>query len=379
MRRLASLSLVAAVASCASAPRAPAAAPLATSDVSWNPTSADVGRVTGVAELGETTLVTSDRGATIFSGGAVAGTDASTAYTWAGTIAAPDGTGIWLVATTSGGELRRVRARTSLEPVGDRFGLAGSRVRAACSASPTDTVFLLDAALARSDGRHVHRIDGAFSAIACAPGVIAATSPSGIRLLGKDGDRLLALASPLATITRAGRLVAASGAHLYAADAHGNLARVLETTAPIVALTGTASGAWFATSGGLGYFDGTNVALAADARVSATTTLTAATGDDAWANGGGALLRISRSQASHAAPTTHDDRWKTAVAPIQQKTCATCHGPGGASGLDLSTAQAWNASRTAIEQRVLTKRDMPPAGTPFADADREAVRQFVTQ
>jgi mono/diheme cytochrome c family protein len=369
--------LAAVVASaCASTPKPRPTAPLVTSEVAWNQSGAAVGPVTGVAELGETTLVTSDRGATIFSGGAVAGADRSTGYSWAGTIAAPDGTGTWLVAITKAGELRRVRSRSSLEPVADRFGLAGTRVRAACSASPHDTVFLLEGSLARSDGRQVQRIDGSFASIACGPGVIAATTASGIRVLGAGQDRLLALPSPLVAVSGSGRLFAASSTHVYAADAAGSLARVHEASAPIASLSASGDGAWFSTAGTLGYTDGASAAEATDARVGATTALVASPSGDAWANTGGALVRLSRS--GKASPTTHDDGWKTAIAPIQQKTCATCHGPGGSSGLDLSTAAAWNASRDAIERRVVATRDMPPVGTPFSDGERDAVRRFVT-
>ena len=349
-------------------------AKLATSEVPWNAGNADVGRVVAVAELGDSVVVVGDA-ATIFVGGSFVANDRSApGWTWAGTISAPDGSGTWLIATTSDGQLRRLRSRASLERVSDRFGLSSDRVRGACSAGPHDTVFLLEDGLARSDGGHVHRVDGQFTSIACAPGVIAATTPSGIRLLGPaGGDRLLSVPSPLVAFTPSGRLIATSGSHLFAASGTGELTRVHIAHAPITGLAATAGGAWFSTTEGLGYFDGASVTEAKEPRLTGGSTLAASTTGDVWAVVNGGLLRFARGDAPSPATA-----WSANVAPLFQRTCSRCHGPGGSSGLDLSSAAAWTASRGEIQARVLENRTMPPAGVPFTDADRETVRRFLT-
>ena len=361
------------VAACGGARETVPPARLAASDVPWSAGKAEPSRVVAVAELGDSVVVVGDA-ATIFVGGTQASVDASArGWTWAGTIAAPDGSGTWLVATTVDGELRRVRARSTLERVSDRFGLAGDRVRAACSAGPHDTVFLLDDGLARSDGGHVHRVDGKFTSIACAPGVIAATSPSGVRLLGSaGGDRLLALPTPIVAFTTQGRLVAASGAHLFAAAPGGELVRVHVARSDVTGLAATAEGAWFSSTGTLGYFDGAVVSEAPEPRLASGATLASSSAGDVWAIAGGGLLRFSRGGA-----VTPASAWSANVAPLYQRTCSRCHGPGGSSGLDLSTSASWTASREQIRARVLEQKTMPPAGVPFTDADRATVARFL--
>ena len=183
---------------------------------------------------------------------------------------------------------------------------------------------------------------------------------------------MLTLPSPLIALTAKGRLLAASGAHLFAAGAGGDLVRVHEARAAITGLASAGEGAWFSSRGALGYFDGTAATEADDPRLGDATHLASSPSGDVWTLSGGAVARITRG----AAPSP-EGAWQANVAPLFQRTCSRCHGPGGSSGLDLSTATAWTASRAEIEQRVLVKRDMPPAGVAFPEGDREIVRRFV--
>jgi mono/diheme cytochrome c family protein len=86
----------------------------------------EVGRVAAVADDGDDVVVLGDRGAQFFTGGTLTGADRRIdAWRGAAAIPAADGAGTWLAALDGTGTLHRVRARASLEPISDRYGLAG--------------------------------------------------------------------------------------------------------------------------------------------------------------------------------------------------------------------------------------------------------------
>ncbi|HEX7665936.1 MAG TPA: cytochrome c, partial [Polyangiaceae bacterium] len=62
--------------------------------------------------------------------------------------------------------------------------------------------------------------------------------------------------------------------------------------------------------------------------------------------------------------------------PVFARACAACHLPNGVSGTDLSTADDWAKEKSAIHERVVVQRSMPPAGHAITDADREAIRAW---
>src|SRR5262249_30001722 len=77
----------------------------------------------------------------------------------AGTIAAADGAGAWLVGIDGEGHLWRLRGRASFEPVSDRFGLERAAVTAVALLGPTGSAFALKDEIAIADGAKVTRYE----------------------------------------------------------------------------------------------------------------------------------------------------------------------------------------------------------------------------
>ena len=92
---------------------------------------------------------------------------------------------------------------------------------------------------------------------------------------------------------------------------------------------------------------------------------------DVWAMiGDRTLLRFSAEGGVESG-------WDETIAPVFQRACSACHLPGGSSGLDLSTREAWASNRAPIRERVIVDRSMPPAGHALADPDREAIGRWL--
>jgi mono/diheme cytochrome c family protein len=69
--------------------------------------------------------------------------------------------------------------------------------------------------------------------------------------------------------------------------------------------------------------------------------------------------------------------WQAKMQPIFARVCSKCHLPGGDARIDMSSYTAWIAHVATIEDRVLIKQSMPPAGTTLPDEDRTAIAAWV--
>ena len=88
---------------------------------------------------------------------------------------------------------------------------------------------------------------------------------------------------------------------------------------------------------------------------------------DVWVLAGGSLERFAQATPD---PTF---AWSSTLAPIFARVCASCHGPNGVSGVDLSKAAEWDAERDAIRARVVESKTMPPEGHTLSDTDRASI------
>ena len=85
--------------------------------------------VRAVADSGSDVVAFADGAATVLTGGRVVAVDRSVPrWVSAGTLPAADGSGTWIVGVDGDGRVRRLLGNSRLEPVSDRFGLAGEHV-----------------------------------------------------------------------------------------------------------------------------------------------------------------------------------------------------------------------------------------------------------
>jgi hypothetical protein len=201
-------------------------------------------------------------------------------------------------------------------------------------------------------------------------------APDGLRVV--DGARRTMTFFPLpgathAAIDPAGRLYATTPRAVYATDARGALVRIYEAEGDTLhGLVASGATVWFADGPELGVVDGARVAETTGARIAPDAALSPSSTGDVWVVSGGGLARYGRVAAAPTPAVT----WTQSLAPVFARACATCHRADGVSGIDLSTAGAWEAERSAIHERVIVSRSMPPEGHELSDADREAIRSW---
>jgi hypothetical protein len=126
---------------------------------------------------------------------------------------------------------------------------------------------------------------------------------------------------------------------------------------------------WLADGAELAVVEGDRVAETSGARIPADARLAPSATGDVWVLGGDGLRRYARVEPEPSLAVS----WSSSLAPIFARSCASCHLPGGISGTDLSTAEAWESEKQTIAERVVARRSMPPEGHPLSDADRAAI------
>lgn len=357
------------------------AKPLAVHAVSWSaaqpPATAKL-----VADLGSDVVVFSDGSATISSDGVVANVDRQVgAWVSAGTIPAPDGSGLWIVGVDSQGQLWRLRARRSFEPISERYGLASARVREVCGFGGRFVGFSLadaSAPLAIADGSEVDRYaSGALTRLTGGSGTMAGLLAGGdvwwLDARTRSGRRWeLGDARDVAVDDQGITYVATSRA-IYSNDPDGTLV-LRYVGSRLHGLVASHDHVWFAEGDELGTIDATEVHRSRGVKLPQDATLTGSPSGDVWALSRGALTRYALGES----PTTASRvRWEDAAQPVYGRVCSTCHASDGTAGVDLSTADQWRSKRDLIRQRVLVDKDMPPKDHPITDPDRESIRHWL--
>lgn len=359
------------------APRYSTAAPLALQTATWNANMTDLGKIAAVTELYDDVVVYSDKGATVMSGAAVAAQDGSTtSWRGAATIPAADGNGSWAVGVDGAGRMKRLRARTTLEDVGDRYGLAKDPVSAIVNVAAGKVAFSLVSQIALADGAQVVRFDQIPLAGPCGGG--------GGRFggAGPDGTaQVLDFAAGKRTIyptkDAIGCAFGGDGGRLHVATQHGLYVEEdgklvpLYKDAAIRFQSIAAAGGWIWAIGGgeLYAIHDDAIAKTSGLGLGPGAVVRGAAGTDVWVVGDGKLARYN-------VPVSGDEAaWRMKVQPIYAKACSQCHAPGGSSGIPLATYLQWVGKRMAIYDRVVVKRDMPQGRT-ITDAERTAVADW---
>lgn len=357
--------------------------PLALQPVEWNAKQTAVGRVAGVAELYDDTLVLSDQGAQVFTSGLLLATDA-TQKSWrtAAVIPAGDLSGEWLVGVHEDGRLFRLRNRSTVEDITDRYGLSGAPVRGVADLGQGRVGFALDQSLALADGTSVTRYPLVLTGLVGGGGRVAGLSDGLVRVTetGSLTSRDYQVPGALAVALDAGnRLVVASERSLYAESDTGTLDKVY--TSPDATFRGmvrSGTGVWAVLGDGLVLLSGGALKRSADGVVGGDgpVRLFGSPSGDVWLLRDGALRRFGEETPGGA----DEAQWKKTVLPIFTRLCSLCHLPNGSAGIDLSTYRTWASRRALMEQRVLVGKPspMPPAGAgKLTEDERVALQAWV--
>jgi len=331
--------------------------------------------VVAVTQEGEALYVFERDRATITRAGIAVATLRPPVGEWAEatTLPALDGEGTWVVARGSAGELWRILASGELEPIHDRFQLAGARAIGAAG----DTI-----ALATSDGVAVVR-DRSHLARFATPAVGELAVGKGRIAVRRDGTievwdltaatrvhYQVAGASRIAFLDPAGAprlVVAAAGGVLVE---RGGALRALATPGSVADVAVAGARLWLRSGAALYVGDGNTLARVPGAPAGKLFGL--ASGDVVVA------APDHATRLALAAPSD-DPRWDADVRPIFERVCARCHLPGGTADVDLSTPAAWRAHHGELVDRVVENRTMPPAGVELSDADRHTLAVWLAR
>lgn len=349
--------------------------------VAWNASKTATGKVAGVAEVYEDLAVFGDQGVQVFSSGVLFATD-TTVKSWraAAVVPAGDLAGEWAIGVSGDGKVLRLRNRSMVEDVSDRYGLKGTAIREVAPLGQGRVGFAYEQGLAVADGTSVTRYDGGFAGLVGGGGRVAAVEGDKLRVLAtQDGSsQVYALPGLLgAAFDPAGKLVAATASQLYL-EVGGELAPRYQSDAPIKGLVGTPSGVWLLQGDTLSLVSGEELrrgpagALSGAAAAAGARLLPSASGD-VWVLAGGALSRFSEDDGGGA----DKELWRKDVLPMFSRLCSVCHLPGGSAGIDLSTYASWASRRALMEQRVIVGKPlpMPPAGAGKLTAEETAALQ----
>jgi hypothetical protein len=363
-----------------------AIAPLEVDVVDWNPGKADVSHARAVADDGDDVVVFGDAGAQIFRGGALVATPAaSAAFVDAAVIPALDGSGKWIVGVDASGRAYRVRGRTSLEPISDRFGLVGDHVGRVRALGGALIGFDDGGRLAIADEQRLAHFGlGGLRDLAGGGGYGAAIADGPdapwIRLLDvrHGDDRTFALPDArFVALDDAGTLFAASSRGVWSLDGDRLRLRYASNDATLHGLVGSAVRAWAIDGDALATFEaGADGALTVRATTAAAAPADArlfgSASGDVWTVSSHGVARIRARRASQTASL-----WEHDVAPIFHRVCATCHEAGGDGGVELATESQWIGKRDVIRARVVDKRNMPPRGFSITDDERAAIARWL--
>ena len=371
------------VAGCGPAPHtrgAGALSPLAVRAVDYNPSRAPLGRVRAVAEADDVVAVFAADRATILAAGAVVATDPGDAgWVAAAAIPAPAGGAPWIVGVDGRGELQHLHGRSAFEDVSARFALGRDALREVAALDARGVAFRLDGGVSVADGRHVTRYAvPALSALAAGGGRTAAIAGGRVVVLdpGQATARVYALPGVReVAVGPTGRVYAATSRALFAASPAFDLELLYDAEHDTLhGLVASGDRVWFGDGPELGMIEGERVSETAGAALAPDARLATSPDGDVWVIARGELRRFTTA-AGPAGGT--DAAWSAAVGPVFARSCADCHAPGGVSGTDLSTPEAWARERDAIRERVVVRRSMPPDGHPLSEADRQAIRAWL--
>jgi mono/diheme cytochrome c family protein/predicted regulator of Ras-like GTPase activity (Roadblock/LC7/MglB family) len=333
----------------------------------------ETGAVAAVAEHEGRIVLFGDLGVQVLAGGALAEQDPSVkSWRAAAVIPAADGAGSWVAGLDGQGKLHRLVNLASLESISERYGLASEEILA-FAADKSAVAFALPTGVAVASGKTVDRFDlGAVSAVAIRGDRVAAVLPTGVVLLAiskKNGVSFDLKGATAAHLDSEGRLFALTPTALLGQERAGDSEplRELHAGSGLSGLAEAGGRLWFREGGELGTYLPGSVARTSGLKL-APGALAAASSGGVWALGGGEPQRFALGGAS-----PDEKQWQVAVQPAFARACSKCHLPGGTGGKDLSTYASWVALRKTINHRVVVKKDMPPAGNPMSDEDRDAI------
>jgi mono/diheme cytochrome c family protein len=357
--------------------------PLAIQIVEWNAKKADVGKIAAVAEIYDDTLVLSDTGATIFTSGVPLASDGGVkGWRKAAVLPAADLSGEWAIGVDQDGILRRLRNRSLMEGISERYALGDVKVLdlVAVERDKGWSAFSLESGqIAVADGDKVTRYDGAYEKLQGGFGRVAGLVGGALRVFTpkSGGARDYTLPGVTALVLDAsGKLLIAVGTELYREQEDGNLRRVHVGQAPITQMVLSGPDVWMLQGDSLMLLQGGRLRRGPPGLVQPGTQLIGSPSGALWLLRDGALSMLDTADGGGA------DRslWRRTVLPIFTRLCAVCHLPGGSAGIDMSTYETWASRKESIDVRVLQGKPtpMPPAGGgTLTPEERAALRTWL--
>lgn len=357
------------------------ATPFSVRTVEWNPSAVDVGNPIAVGELGGTSVIFSNTGASIFSGGILVAADANiTDWKSAAIFPAADGNGMWIAGLSQSGKAYRLRGGSYFEGISDLYGLEMDSILGAAALGGPSIAFALEGQLAIADGMNITRYDiETFGGIAGSTGRAASAGTNKVnafKAAAAEHSIYELGGAEQVVFDASGRMVVRTADSIYLEAQGGGLVLRYKSPGPkLRELVASDVRVWFIEGTELGALEADAVYISEGAGIADNAHLLGSPSGDVW------MVDGSPKLTRYAAETgDSEDRkgWEEKVQPIYIKSCTPCHEPGGSSGADLSTYGAWVARRTQLQDEVITKKTMPPQGIEFSDMDRTVLGDWIS-
>jgi mono/diheme cytochrome c family protein len=347
--------------------------------VEWSPDAAGLSGVRAVAERGGMTVVFGAEGATLFSGGVLAGQDAGVGTVEsAAVIPAADGAGQWIAGADAAGKVWRLVAGESFEVVSSLYGLSEDPVSGIAALGTTGTVFAVESGVAVSDGALVTRHDtGALTGLTATSDRLGGVTEVGPVTFEPAATELTTFEVPGATAMAfddQGRLLVLTPEALHREDEGGSLVVIYASEAGGLSALAAAPGhVWFRDGTALGLVDDEGVGLSPAGALPEDAGLAGSPTGDVWVLSGGALSRMAIDIGS----ADQRETWEKDIEPIFQVSCTPCHLPGGSAPVVLSTYDTWEQHRAELRKVVIEDQSMPPPGYDLSDAERATIAAWL--
>ncbi len=290
-------------------------------------------------------------------------------------VPASDGAVQWDLVTAQGG-VWRVASDGTVEAVAARYGLESKNVTDVVSIDANQFAFQYqDGFAVVTKGEVKLFAQAGLTSIAGANGKFAYLTKDTARVLDTKTNALVAFTVSDAkgvAFDAKGRLIVTALGTLYR-ESGGALVALLEAQATLGAPRASGGKVWIASGAELLLLEDDRVLKTSGLALDAAAVIYGSSSGDVWLSRPSGVTRLRHGATGNAL----EQKWQADVQPIYGKVCSACHGPTGSAKIDLSSYNSWVSRKAALNDRIVVKADMPPAGVALSADDRGKLAEFI--
>ncbi len=290
-------------------------------------------------------------------------------------VPASEGAGDWDIMIASGA-IFRLANDGSTESVSARYGLEAKKVTRVVSIDASQFAFQYDGGFAIVDKGEVKLFaqanlsslasgDGKFGYLTSDAAHVLDTKTGGVTAFAVTGAKGMAFDTSK-------RLVVTTGSTIYR-EANGALVPLVDNQSALSSPASAGGKVWIMAGSELILLEDDHILKTSGLSLNEGAVIFGSSSGDVWLSRPSGVARLRHGSAGNAL----EQKWQADVAPIYAKVCSACHGPTGSAKIDLSSYNSWVSRKAALNERVVVKADMPPAGVTLSADDRAKLSAFI--